>query len=311
MLLLFKLPSGFKFITIMPIPAALALGAGAQLLGGALNSGAQAQANRDNRDFSWNMYKQQRADAIEFWHMQNDYNSPQEQMKRFQAAGLNPHLIYGQGNPGNAGAIPVPDVQPAQARSPEWGNGISSAGLAYMNSIYDLDIKAAQLDNLKAQNTVIRNEGILKEVVGKRSQFALDFDTELRDVSAEARREQLRQLKVQTDVSINRDAREAALNASNLKEAAERMLNLREQRLTMEVGRAQARAEIDRIRESIQQMEKDGVLKDLDIELRRQGINPNDPMWARIVGRVLSNVFEHDGSFKIETGNIWKKLFGW
>lgn len=32
---------------------------------------------------------------------QLDYNSPESQMKRFSDAGLNPHLVYGQGNPGN------------------------------------------------------------------------------------------------------------------------------------------------------------------------------------------------------------------
>jgi len=32
---------------------------------------------------------------------QNAYNSPQSQMQRFQAARLNPNLIYSQGNPGN------------------------------------------------------------------------------------------------------------------------------------------------------------------------------------------------------------------
>lgn len=295
----------------MPIPAALAIGAGAGLLGGALNSSSTENSNRRSQQFSWEMYKQQKADNLEFWRMQNEYNSPQAQMKRFQEAGLNPHLVYSQGNPGNAAQISTPDVQPAQFRSPEWGNGIQSAGLAYMNAVYDLDIKAAQLDNLKAQNTVIRNEGILKEVVGKRSQFALDFDTEFRDINADALREKVRQLKTQSDVTINRDAREAALNSSNIMEAAERMLNMREQRLTMEVGRAQARAETDRIRENIQQMKKDGVLKDLDIELRKQGINPQDPMWSRIVGRVLANFFEDDGSFRNTTGNIWKKLFGW
>jgi hypothetical protein len=34
------------------------------------------------------------------------YNSPKEQMKRFREAGLNPHLIYQQGNSGNAGSAP-------------------------------------------------------------------------------------------------------------------------------------------------------------------------------------------------------------
>lgn len=48
----------------------------------------------------------------EMWDYQNAYNSPQEQMKRLEAAGLNPHLIYGPGaaSSGNAGPISVPDV---------------------------------------------------------------------------------------------------------------------------------------------------------------------------------------------------------
>lgn len=32
---------------------------------------------------------------------QNLYNSPESQMQRYQAAGLNPNLVYTQGNPGN------------------------------------------------------------------------------------------------------------------------------------------------------------------------------------------------------------------
>lgn len=49
--------------------------------------------------------------SIEQWNRQNAYNSPEAQMQRFKAAGLNPHLIYGQGNPGNANAFPT--YQPA------------------------------------------------------------------------------------------------------------------------------------------------------------------------------------------------------
>lgn len=46
----------------------------------------------------------------------NQYNSPQAQMARYGAAGLNPNLIYGQGTPGNQpSAVPytAPTVDPA------------------------------------------------------------------------------------------------------------------------------------------------------------------------------------------------------
>lgn len=42
----------------------------------------------------------------EMWNMQNAYNSPSEQMKRYADAGLSPYLIYGQGTPGNAQSNP-------------------------------------------------------------------------------------------------------------------------------------------------------------------------------------------------------------
>ena len=42
---------------------------------------------------------------IENWKMQNAYNTPAAQMQRYKDAKLNPNLIYGQGNPGNASGI--------------------------------------------------------------------------------------------------------------------------------------------------------------------------------------------------------------
>lgn len=51
---------------------------------------------------------------------QNEYNSPQSQMQRFQQAGLNPDLIYGQSNEGYSGNVstdapPSPHGDPVQA----------------------------------------------------------------------------------------------------------------------------------------------------------------------------------------------------
>lgn len=65
---------------------------------------------RANKEAAELAYQRQQ----EMWHMQNAYNSPQAQMQRYQDAGLNPHLIYGQGSPGNASNMPQyqpPDYQ--------------------------------------------------------------------------------------------------------------------------------------------------------------------------------------------------------
>jgi len=48
-----------------------------------------------------------------FLAQQNEYNTPASQIRRFQSAGLNPNLIYGQGSPGNQSAsLSYPDVRP-------------------------------------------------------------------------------------------------------------------------------------------------------------------------------------------------------
>ena len=48
------------------------------------------------------LMKEQRDWDKKMWDHQNAYNTPLEQMKRYKEAGLNPALMYGQGNPGNA-----------------------------------------------------------------------------------------------------------------------------------------------------------------------------------------------------------------
>lgn len=147
----------------MPIPpeaAGAAAGAGAQTLGGFVNAISTGVQNRKSRAFSERMYHQQKLDNLEFWNLQNKYNSPAEQMKRFKEAGLNPHLIYGQGSNGNAGAISTPDVQSPQFKTPEWGNGISAAGTAFADYI-DLRYRSAQANNAELEAANIRKRGEL------------------------------------------------------------------------------------------------------------------------------------------------------
>lgn len=85
------------------IPPLLAAGtsAGLQLMSGAANKRAVKEQAK------WNQ---------KFIDQQNEYNTPANQMARFMDAGLNPHLVYGQGSPGNQSSpnhmerAPIPDL---------------------------------------------------------------------------------------------------------------------------------------------------------------------------------------------------------
>jgi len=95
--------------------------AGVLALAGAVIGGIQQ--NRANKKMA-----QFQADANEKYQaQQNEYNKPLNQMLRFQEAGLNPNLIYGQGSPGNqTAALQYPDVKPAnyQAIDPSQAIGL-------------------------------------------------------------------------------------------------------------------------------------------------------------------------------------------
>lgn len=291
------------------------ISAGATAAGQGINAGVTGKMNKKSMAFSRQMYDQQTKDNLAQWERVNEYNSPAAMMQRYKDAGLNPAMMYGNGGGGGtAQSIPTPDVQTPQYRTPEWGNAISAAGTSFQ-AYYDMTIKQAQLDNLEAQNAVIREEASLKAAQTKattaqtnRSMFDLDFESELRGTSADIRRETLRQTRNNIDISLRQDARNATANAASVQEAFERMETLRLQRQSELINQAKSSAEIKRIRaetirirQDVQNMKKDGTLKQLDIELRKNGISPNDPWWSRIVGRAAASFFD----LSKDSGSIW------
>jgi len=254
-----------------------------------MNLAASQLTNLGNQITSNKQYKRQRRDAIEFWHMQNAYNSPEEQMKRFSAAGLNPNLIYGRGESGNAGPISVPDVQPPQHRSPDIQGGGSERVMSNLLMQADLRIKNAQANNLQAQGDLIRQDILLRGTQNERSVFDLNYKRDTYDFQFDFDRERSRGAYIQNEVLINRDAREAAQNASSLLEASERMLSMQAERTVIPYRKREMSANTAKSYEQIRQMIKDGTIKDLDIELRSLGVAPNSPMMAQIIGRFLSS----------------------
>lgn len=73
------------------VPAAIAAG---QLITGLIGQ------NRQNK-YEKSLARYQADMNEKYLAQQNEYNSPANQMLRFQQAGLNPNLVYGQGSPGN------------------------------------------------------------------------------------------------------------------------------------------------------------------------------------------------------------------
>ena len=228
------------------------------------------------------MYERQHKDNLEFWHMQNSYNSPQEQMKRLQEGGLNPNLVYGSGSPqGQASPVSTPDVKPVNHRFPQ------AQDFNFLAQYFDSQIKQAQVDNLKVDNAVKLEDAMLKEAQRKnteaqtgRSIYDLKFDKSLESVYADMKREQVRGIKASTTQILDENERRAAMNGASLKESAQRVLNLR-------AKRAHTKSEISKVKQTVKNLKSTNALMKLDIELKKNGIQPSDALYMRILGRLL------------------------
>lgn len=92
----------------MVAPAAITAGAG--LLSSYINYRAQKKLNAQTYTYNKELAQDAFRRNVQMWNMQNAYNTPAAQMARLVAAGLNPNLIYGNGqeaSAGNAGTAPA------------------------------------------------------------------------------------------------------------------------------------------------------------------------------------------------------------
>lgn len=95
---------------------------------------------------------------MELMKYQLDYNTPKNQMARYKEAGLNPNLVYNQGNPGNMQSAPsYPDI-----KVPDYQAVTSGLG----SQLADLSVKAGQAKLLSTQadlNKVKTDESAVKQ----------------------------------------------------------------------------------------------------------------------------------------------------
>lgn len=103
---------------------------------------------------------------LDIWNKANQYNSPEQQMLRYEKAGLNKNLIYGQQNMAS-GQLPKFQA-PQYDYNPPSGVDLPNV----LSQFQDFRLKQAQLNNLKVQNEIMIN----KEMMGRYDvQYAPDM----------------------------------------------------------------------------------------------------------------------------------------
>lgn len=121
------------------------------------NKKMAALQNKYNRQNAQWLYDKN----LELTKFQLDYDSPQKQMERFKAAGLNPNLIYGSGTPGNMGAPMKMDLPPAaSAQPPDVQGPIQAAFGPIMEQMarFKLMNSQANLTNSKIDESTVKQD---------------------------------------------------------------------------------------------------------------------------------------------------------
>lgn len=132
------------------------------LLGQGWTNNRNLQLAREANRFNREEREAQNAWNLAQWHRMNAYNSPEEQRKRFEKAGLNPALMLGQFTPGTAqgvtGANPLPASVPTM-QNPMAGiaDGVNN-GLGHwlQQKQIDSNVELQKQQSLKLQAETVR-----------------------------------------------------------------------------------------------------------------------------------------------------------
>lgn len=128
----------------------------------------QREQNEWNRQQALEQYQRE----VQMWNMQNEYNSPISQMERYQAAGLNPNLIYSSGNASAGNASGYPSYQPAQGVGRPSGLENLAKLMGFASGIAGLYGQLQQADVAKANARRISAEtDWINELNGYRSEL--------------------------------------------------------------------------------------------------------------------------------------------
>lgn len=286
----------------MPLPALAAAGIAAG--GSILNNMFGQITNQQNRNWDMVTYNLQRKHALADWRMMNEYNHPSAVMARLREAGLNPNLVYGNGAQTQAGSVRSTQMHNTPFQAPQFDTG------SVLQAYYDVQLREAQLDNLRTQNTVMEQDKLLKmaqivktqtdsrrgEVDIQTKDFDLMMKNKLAETAFEMQQQQLRKLTADTQYTIDQNERAAALQEKTLTKMAEEIINLRIERLNRQAQTQYTQHQIQLLEQQRQNIINDSTLKQLDIELKRLGVQPNDSMIWRILGRIIGSDPSKGGS---------------
>lgn len=289
----------------MSLLGAAAITGGASLLGSIFNVGSQSNTNKANKELAaqqneYNLQLQDRAfrhnvsqanteyeRALEQWYRESEYNSPSSQIARYQAAGLNPNLIYGTGS---ASAGNVSTSTPKYTAAKYEASRAERANLTAPQINFDpyqaiqfgqaLSLQKAQRDNISAQTSYTEQQ------------------------TANAAVNELLKTAELTGLKISNRQKEALFDLSidqaraNLSKTRQETSNLTQQFHNLDKQYGLTEAQTYKVLQEIKNLRQSYDIDQYRNNLLRIGITDRDGLWTRLGSRIL-----------LETSGNWSQFY--
>ena len=213
---------------------------------------------------------------------QNQYNSPANQMQRFLDAGLNPNLIYSQGSAGlqsTAAKSQMPSLQ-----VPQFGEsfGINQA-LDQFRQMAELKASLAVKQSQVALNKANTDKAAADAANKVASQGYLKSRSDWAEIFNQNRN--LSEFYRNTNASMDLRARE--LFGELFKKSGD------------DEETAYARGMAQQMFQKYRQIQTVADANSLMNEMRRHGLNPNDPAYMRLITLLVTKVADKFGLGKL------------
>ncbi len=118
-----------------------------------INSSGRKKAQQRQFKQQEKMANKANAYNLDMWNKTNMYNSPIEQRKRLEEAGLNPALMYGgSGNSGQSGSLPKAETFNPPFSEPT--NVNLDKSISSLAQFQDIKLRQARIDNVRADTSV-------------------------------------------------------------------------------------------------------------------------------------------------------------
>lgn len=255
-------------------PLTAGITAGGSIIGGIANTIGQGKLSR------------------KMWKMQAEYNSPIQQMQRLKAAGLNPHLVYGQGAQGASGSMSnAPDTPRV-----DFGIQDFASNYATLQQLKMTETKqAAEIESMRIANdmTIAKTES---EILGNKFNY-------------ESFQDRLASIKLQNDnIVANTDLTKTTkenkiLERPNIQATLEKIkadTKVSEGQLKIQAASLSKTAQ--EIKNLVEQRKYVEAQKELQQELLRwykMGVSPNSSPLHKLLYEILAETGIRDGVIKL------------